>query len=80
MFKTLHQRLIEAGAYDLRIYRKITDLGNGYCRVEQKWSDDRQRYGEDDEKRTEYYVRMISGRVVHDSLLHRDIVNGGDFT
>lgn len=48
--KTLSQRLIESGAYDLRKYRKIIDLGNGYNRVEPMWTDDRQpRYGDDEE-------------------------------
>lgn len=47
---TLHQRLIESGAYDLRKYRKIIDLGNGYSRVDPMWTDDRQpRYGDDEE-------------------------------
>lgn len=48
--KTLEQRLIESGAYDLRKYRKIIDLGNGYSRVEPLWTDERQpRYGDSEE-------------------------------
>lgn len=55
---TLSQRLIESGAYDLRKYRKIIGLGNGYSRVEPMWTDDRQpRYG-DDEETSEYRHRL----------------------
>lgn len=47
---TIHQRLIASGAYDLREYRRIIDLGNGYSRVEPMYTDERQpRYGDDEE-------------------------------
>lgn len=47
---TIEQRLVDSGAYDLRKHRKITDLGNGYSRVEPMWTDERQpRYGDSEE-------------------------------
>ncbi|NUJ19697.1 hypothetical protein FKN04_24535 [Bacillus glycinifermentans] len=47
---TIEQRLVDSGAYDLREYRRIIDLGNGCSRVEPMYTDGRQpRYGDSEE-------------------------------